>query len=885
MVLYRYNVKIAAAKGSKRSTEPKGQKAQRIFSLLLDQHFKDQQKTIASDFAAYFISMIQFELDETTYPVRYFFEGTEPDDESPVHEVTVKLDNRISLSSLADHISSSQISAFFNNGDQIQALNIIMSHFPKRDTQIANSGANSHFDTAAIKTGQNVASLDKLLFAIRGYCVSVRAATQRVLLNVQIKHAVMLYTPKTLAEYIEIFQRSQGTDLHALERTIANISINVTHIPAKTNISGRLMPRLPKTVQRLASDKDGTGSNTVKVPKFGANADQVFFSVDNKFISVAQSLKQRWNKTINEKFKDQPVVNVAPRGQTPSYLHPQFCDLVENQFSKKILSGDNTTKMLNFAVKRPAANADFIAREAQSVLGITKSANTTLEAFHLKVGKNLITVEARVLPSISGIKYARGDSARAVDGSWNLRGKQFVTPGSGPRWTHLFIQTNALPEVATDGMKEGVMQISEGLTRAMEAAGIPKSQHCQDPNTNMHFLHLARGGKSSDWATLLEKRLQTFKNNLIDKTNRNRKSFVCVVVPVQDNAIIYSTVKRIADVNVGLHTVCVRADKQSKWNDQYWANISLKINLKLGGVNQTLDPKRLGIIALSKTMVIGLDVTHPAPDSTRSAPSVAAMVASVDANLGQFPCILKLQKRGIEMVEDHVADMLTTRLEVWQKKNARQLPENIIVYRDGVSEGQYGLVIDKELKGMREACKVKYPAGKTPNFTIIICGKRHNTRFYPTDTEQTGRTGNPRPGTVVDRGVTEAGNWDFYLQAHFALQGTARPCHYYVIHDEVLSKYYSNKTILQRAGFSSTADALEDLTHSMCYLFSRATKAVSYAPPAYYADIACERGRAYLAELLGLGASDFADAHGEPTAAVRNSVNVHADLLDSMYYI
>ena len=257
----------------------------------------------------------------------------------------------------------------------------------------------------------------------------------------------------------------------------------------------------------------------------------------------------------------------------------------------------------------------------------------------------------------------------------------------------------------------------------------------------------------------------------------------------------------------------------------------------------------------------------------------------MDANLGQFPCILKVQKRGIEMVEDHVADMLKTRLEVWQKRNSQQLPENIVIYRDGVSEGQYGLVIEKELKGMREACKLKYPAGKAPNFTIIICGKRHNTRFYPTDVEQTGRTGNPRPGTVVDRGVTEAGNWDFYLQAHFALQGTARPCHYYVIHDEVLGRHYSSRTNLQRAGFASTADALEDLTHSMCYLFSRATKAVSYAPPAYYADIACERGRAYLAELLGPGASDLADAQGDPTAAVRNSVNVHADLVDSMYYI
>ena len=33
-------------------------------------------------------------------------------------------------------------------------------------------------------------------------------------------------------------------------------------------------------------------------------------------------------------------------------------------------------------------------------------------------------------------------------------------------------------------------------------------------------------------------------------------------------------------------------------------------------------------------------------------------------------------------------------------------------------------------------------------------------------------------------------------------------------------------------------------------MFARATKAVSYAAPAYYADLACERGRAYLHKLF-----------------------------------
>ena len=57
---------------------------------------------------------------------------------------------------------------------------------------------------------------------------------------------------------IDEFQRTKDSskDLHALVRAIANISITITHIPAKKNSSGRIIRRPLKIVQRLASKKD-----------------------------------------------------------------------------------------------------------------------------------------------------------------------------------------------------------------------------------------------------------------------------------------------------------------------------------------------------------------------------------------------------------------------------------------------------------------------------------------------------------------------------------------------------------------------------------------------------------------------------------------------------
>lgn len=67
--------------------------------------------------------------------------------------------------------------------------------------------------------------------------------------------------------------------------------------------------------------------------------------------------------------------------------------------------------------------------------------------------------------------------------------------------------------------------------------------------------------------------------------------------------------------------------------------------------------------------------------------------------------------------------------------------------------------------------------------------------------------------------MTAVYDFDFFLQAHAGLQGTTRPTHYTVVHDDNAFK----------------SDQLQGLTYGMAYLFARATKAVSLVPPAYYA--------------------------------------------------
>jgi hypothetical protein len=284
-------------------------------------------------------------------------------------------------------------------------------------------------------------------------------------------------------------------------------------------------------------------------------------------------------------------------------------------------------------------------------------------------------------------------------------------------------------------------------------------------------------------------------------------------------------------------------------------------------------------------MVVGWDVIHPTnlgldPEGL---PSQVGLVASVDRHLAQWPAYCWNQEGGVEMASDQLTEGFATRLRLWAAHNRGQLPENIIIYRDGVSEGQFRQVLDRELPLIRAACAPMYGTGgggggaRLPRISIIVSVKRHQTRFYPTSTSKDAitRSRNVRNGTVVDRGVTQARYWEFFLTAHTALQGTAKPARYVVLLDEIFRA---------AAGAAEAANLLERVTHDICYLFGRATKAVSICPPAYYADILCTRARVHMAALFD-GASSVAGSQGSAGVMAARSRKVHERLKDSMYYI
>ena len=110
-------------------------------------------------------------------------------------------------------------------------------------------------------------------------------------------------------------------------------------------------------------------------------------------------------------------------------------------------------------------------------------------------------------------------------------------------------------------------------------------------------------------------------------------------------------------------------------------------------------------------------------------------------------------------------------------------PERIVIYRDGVSDGQIPHVFDVEMPQIR--CAISELAGDENQIKLafVIVTKRVNARFFLRNSPSPKDVQNPAPGTVVDTEVTRRERYDFYLVSQSTRQGTVAPTCYNIIED------------------------------------------------------------------------------------------------------
>ncbi len=680
--------------------------------------------------------------------------------------------------------------------EAIDALGVILGHTPRSDRTVAAIGKSRFFplnraeemDTLEDDFIQSIKSIKSIF---RGYVQSVRPATGRLLLNAQITHGIFR-SPGNLGDLLRKFNLAQMyrvVGMQTAERNtyfseLFNFSkfLSRTRVRYQTRDSNGAIVTEERPMESLAMQRDLAVSENPPRFRFAfGSGDSVQFFLrttnnttwargkaplqPNTYVLVSDYYDRRYDIAMDLSL---PLVNVGDR-KRPIYVPAEKCDIVAGQPVKGKLTPTEAQKMIKFACRSPYHNAESLTTLGRTVLSL--DSNPLLKHFGISVGNQLITVHGRVLKSPQVVyRQGRGEGKLPVntnDGNWNMRNVRVIRAGRQIRkWMWIYIPHNGPNNSQVIGE---VGQAVTAFVAFMKSMGInindvPCRKELIISNTNSPLKQI-----SSE----------------LDKLD-TKPDLAIVVLPKSQDASVYNAVKYLADTKYGFHTVCTVYSKLTmrnyggQFSPQYFANVALKVNLKFGGANHQLS-EEMDLLKEGKTMFVGYDVIHPTNLPTKDKeeaipPSQVGLVISIDRQLAQWPAESWNQASRQEMLDDEAKTLqhkFQGRLRLWQKHN-KTLPEYIIIFRDGVSEGQYSQVIQIELTQIRAACNQTYgPKAKQPRITVVVSVKRHHTRFYPTSDKAEDRTttNNIKNGTVVDRGVTLARYWDFFLTAHKALQG------------------------------------------------------------------------------------------------------------------
>lgn len=508
--------------------------------------------------------------------------------------------------------------------------------------------------------------------------------------------------------------------------------------------------------------------------------------IEEQKMSVKDYYKTKYNITL--KFPELPCVNVRKAGKV--YLPMELLTIVPYQ-PPTATKADVASEVIRCAAVKPQERF----RELQGFVKRFTQQTALFRYFNLTVDQNKQRINARVLPQPRGT-FSSAPPTTFGRGKW--RNDSFLKPShtTSIKWAIL-----SLPPDHSAQAMSGI--VSQQLPRVASQLGLNFI-----PNPFMKSLHRAE-----------------LQHTLMDL----QQNGVVLAILILFSEDTYSFIKRYSDLELGIRTQCVKAMTLRKPN--VFPNLLLKINGKLGGVNWQVND----LIKSDLVMVFGADVTHPAPtqkDEIRR--SIAAVTGSISPDLMRYAVVVRSQEttaqgtKNVREIIDNMEQIADDLLRAFAKANNDRLPQKIIFYRDGVSDGQFQAVLLEELAAMQRACYNLKPDYE-PRITYIVVQKRHHIRFEPLDP----RAKNVEPGTVVDTDVTHKQEFDFYLCSQEGIQGTSKPAHYHVLYDDN----------------AWTSDALQLFTYCLCHAYMRCTRSVSYPAPTYYSHLAAFRARDWLGEL------------------------------------
>ncbi|KAL1230452.1 Protein argonaute-1 [Trichinella pseudospiralis] len=529
--------------------------------------------------------------------------------------------------------------------------------------------------------------------------------------------------------------------------------------------------------------------------------------------------------TVLEYFKERygislryPNLQMVKRGHT--FIPPELCNVEPNQRVPMMrLDDENHRMIVQTCAVPPIQRYHEILAKSAAIGG--DDHDLFADAMGLKKSLNMLRVKGRVLPAPLVQYHSDSRNSGKVEprnGQWDMKHNKVFVAAEISHW--------ALCNMCPNLQHAEIVQFVELLVRKAAHMGIkmnpkPSSYDCIHPRESLE-------------------RMKTYFDYLI----RQKDATYAICVIPEKNEMLRRSIKYYGEVVNGVVTQILLRNTvlkgfQGKKSETLYMQIMLKVNAKNGGVNNEISQSSLiSNMWLNRSMLfMGFDVNHPPALSRREResaevplePSVVGAVCNCGRTQFDYRIRYRLQDARKEEIErEKVIGVVLEFLKEYQRNNDNTLPKSVIVYRDGVSESQFEMVLQSEKVSLQEAFS-KFRRGYSPKLTIVIVQKRHHTRFFKThiNPRDNNLNQNIPAGTVVDTGPVSCRLFDFYLCSHLGIQGTSRPTLYTVLYDEN----------------DFNADEMQGVTYLLCQTYQRCNKSVSMPAPVYHAHHAATRGK------------------------------------------
>ncbi|KAG7452837.1 Piwi-domain-containing protein [Guyanagaster necrorhizus] len=619
----------------------------------------------------------------------------------------------------------------------------------------------------------------------RGFFQSVRPSTSQMLINIDITMTAMYQSGNVIDVSLSHLGSRQVRDLtfSTKDAKFRSLSIFLKGLEIRCRT---------------------TGSRTRFVRELVARGGRYEFEKDGHMTTVGEYFRSAHSTSIQ--FPDAFGILTSGKNASHPVVYPaELCTIVPGQLYKKRLPNHLTREAVSFATMAPDVRLKAIMGDGDSGRGIVSPIqgyrdSKYIQESGMQISRSPLFIKGIMLPT-PRITMGRAD-IRPNNGAWNLRDQKFSFGTKLGLW----------------GVLNFIPSLNERLCRTYVDA---LHQQCSSLGMTMSAPVAIKSGSENNVFREMNDLVEIIYQKIGRKDNIQ---MILVMLPARGDPV-HTQVKQWGDVQTGVPTQCLRSEKIINANVQYWANVALKINARLGGYNHRVGSAAFDEISKKPFMIMGADVSHASPQTFR--PSVASLVWSRDQHASQYIASTRIQHPRTEGIVE-LKDMVKSAVLQFSSRNS--VPERIFFFRDGISDEEVDSVGAKEVGDIEEALKELWLEKKSrlplPKVTFLVVGKRHHVVFFPKDGGLRDRTGNCKAGFVTTGGLESPLFKDFYLQSHAAIKGTSRSSHYIVLKDE---------------NFGKNLEKLHDLSYMLCHVYSKATRSVSIPAPVYYAHLVCTR--------------------------------------------